>query len=381
MSSPSPKARPTITQSLSRRLLSRESSNSTSLLGELLRSSAPPWVETLVDLQLPRSQAAKMLEAASECGLCGSSVVNRGPLEPGIKKLCTCCGLVTCRLCMTSVHMIGHLRRRYVCFQCVGTAAQLLKRPKAGSPHVTFAAPVVVVVGGGEDAKPSMEEEMSGYMQKLWERGASDAQPGLNLSDYDDEDEYGDAQSSFGGDETRSRASTLGLADSQGFDGDSLKRLLDSSRKSGEHVLAVLFTRACSEIVKLLAGLGKAFEFASTDMQGKLSIMAFRIDDTARDVNASSGQVTIQQMVEREIAAGTANAGKQARGAARTVLRLLWFYDFVAVLLRKLADEPKAEVRAGDGGGRVAAPRAANPRRPAPSSGPWCRRRTKKRWP
>jgi len=243
---------------------------------------------------------------------------------------------------MTSVHLIGRLRRRYVCFQCVGNAALLIKNPSLAPIPWPVAPPNSRATTQSE---VGLEDEMSGFMQSLWERGATGAQEGdLNDSDVEDEG-FDDAVASFG--EERSRAgSILAVTDSEGFDGDALKSLLDSSHSPGSDVvMAVLFTRACSEIVKLLAGLGKAFEFASSDMQGKLTIMALRIDECARDSGTSATRVSVQSMVEKEIKLGTANAGKAARGAARTILRLLWFYDFVAVLLRKLADDPKAELR------------------------------------
>jgi len=335
--------RPRLLTTLSKRLINRGSSPSAepkhSLLGELLRSSAPPWIEVLVETKLSKAQAVKLVEGAVECPLCKASIVNRGALEPGMKKLCSCCSKVTCRFCCCSVHLVGRLRRRYVCFECVGEAAKLLKDP-ASSMSASMATRMETAAGGDD-------KEMNGFMQQLWERGTTAQRNAGDHDDSDVDDEgFEDTVASFGEDRSRTE-SIAALPDSQGFDGDALKSLLDASVGAADQAVnAVLFTRACSEVIKLLAGLGKAFEFASTDMQGKCVIMAMRIDERARELGANKSAVSIQALVEKEIAAGTATAGKSAKGAARTVLRLLWFYDFVGVLLRKLGSDAKAELKA-----------------------------------
>jgi len=307
-----------------------------------LRSSAPPWIEVLVETKLSKAQSVKLVEGAVECPLCKASIVNRGALEPGMKKLCSCCSKVTCRFCCCSVHLVGRLRRRYVCFECVGEAAKLLKDPTSVSASMATRMETAAAAAAGGDDK-----EMNGFMQQLWERGATTAHRDGNHDDSDVDDEgFEDTVASFGEDRSRTE-SIAALPDSEGFDGDALKSLLDASvGATDKSVNAVLFTRACSEVIKLLAGLGKAFEFASADMQGKCVIMAMRIDERARELGANKSAVSIQALVDKEIAAGTAAAGKSAKGAARTVLRLLWFYDFVGVLLRKLGSDAKAELKA-----------------------------------
>jgi hypothetical protein len=138
------------------------------------------------------------------------------------------------------------------------------------------------------------------------------------------------------------------LAGAEGkFDGESLKTLLELSHGVNGNptlVLSAPFTKACLEVIKLMAGLGKAFEFAGSDMNDKLGVMGKRSKETADELKIPLSEVTLQMMVEREIKAKTTHAGKKAAGATRTIVRLLWFLDFIGVLMGKLANEPKASL-------------------------------------
>lgn len=144
---------------------------------------------------------------------------------------------------------------------------------------------------------------------------------------------------------TSSPQQTTTIVVSDKFNGDHLQQLMEFAHLSTRpNVLCMPFTDACREIVKLMGGLGKAFEFAGGDMNDKLRIMDKRSQECALELGIARDQVTMQQMVEREIKAKTTHAGKKAAGATRTVVRLLWFLDFITVLLAKLGDQPTASL-------------------------------------
>jgi len=335
-----------------------------SLLGELLRGSVPPWVEQLHDAGLSLEDEKKRKLETHECALCKVSLKTARDLEPANKKVCRCCKAVTCRQCAVHVHLLGHIRRRYVCWKCVGEAATASKlvppvvvvervvevKEQVSSPRL---APQESI--SSEDAKE--ETYLSSFVSKLWdtwsgwtgkvEEPISEMEEELSAGEEAEEEATTaptlTAKTSEAS-EKMERMNELLAASEGNFDGDALKSLLELSHGvNGDKtlVLAVPFTKACLEVIKLMAGLGKAFEFAGADMNDKLSIMDRRSKETAAELKIPLSEVTLQMMVEREIKAKTTHAGKKAAGATRTIVRLLWFLDFIGVLMNKLANEPK----------------------------------------
>lgn len=358
---------PAVAKGLSARLRGKK----TSLLGELLRGSVPPWVEHLQDSGMSVDEEKKRMKEANECALCHITLKTAKDLEPANKKVCRCCKVVVCRQCAVHVHILGHIRRRYVCWKCIGEAATATKlvppivvvekvetakstEPAPSSPRLAHQESV-----SSETAETKEESSFGTFVKKLWDtwsgwNGTSD-EP---ISEMEEELSAGEEDSAR---PSASTASTPAVKEETGqekldrmnellagtagkFDGDALKSLLDLShgfKGDPKLVLSVPFTKACMEVIKLMAGLGKAFEFAGTDMNDKLSIMMKRTKEYAAESKTPESEVTLQMLVEREIKLKTTHAGKKAAGATRTVVRLLWFLDFIGVLLSKLSTEPK----------------------------------------
>lgn len=341
-----------------------------SVLGELLRGSAPPWVEHLRDIQLTLEDEKRRKAEAGECALCTTPLKSAKDLEFANKKCCRTCGAVTCRQCAAHVHVLGHLRRRYVCFRCVAQAAldtKLVVVPdKAPAARIgaVEAKPVSLSTGVVVSAKELEEEEdslMTTFVTKLWDTwsgwGRGGKEPGTDEEEEEASQEdvpltkvvnLAQKTSEYSEEEKLVKMNEL-LAGAEGnFDGDALKSLLDLShgyKGDGKLIVAVPFTKACLEVIKLLAGLGKAFEFAGSDMNDKLRTISKRTQETANECKISPNDVTLQMMVEREIKAKTTHAGKKAAGATRTIIRLLWFLDFIGVLMSKLANEPNTDLK------------------------------------
>lgn len=358
--------------SLSARLLpgstsSRGFSKGGSTIGALMRSSVPAWVEHLKDSGLSDEQERKLKESTSECQLCRCSLKGLTDLEPQNKKLCRVCNAVLCRQCAAQVHVKGHLRRRYVCFRCVGEAAvhTRLVAPQVVETVVEVVTTTVVQSQAqqtqpqpfqDEDEEDEDEGVVATFVTRLWDTWSGWTVGGAGAGKQEDLVE--DAAFSpmlqpstdsptavthleLSGEEQMANVTSM-LASSDKFNGDMLRELMELSYLSTKpRVLVVPFTNGCKEIVKLMAGLGKAFEFAGGDMNDKLRIMDRRALETAGESKLPLEQVTLQHMVEREIANKTTHAGKKAAGATRTVVRLLWFLDFIAVLLAKLAASPQ----------------------------------------
>jgi hypothetical protein len=89
-----------------------------------------------------------------------------------------------------------------------------------------------------------------------------------------------------------------------------------------------------------MGGLGRTFEFASADFLKKLATADMRMKETAKEMGIPLQAVTLQQMVELDIKNGTTHAGKAKGPASRTILRLLWLFDFIGVLLQNLGKNP-----------------------------------------
>ncbi len=125
------------------------------------------------------------------------------------------------------------------------------------------------------------------------------------------------------------------------FDGDMFANAIAASldEKTGQ-VNASKFLEAANAVPLLMGGLGRTFEFASSDFLKKLSTADTRMKETAKALGVPLQSVTLQQMVELDIQNGTTHAGKAKSPASRTILRLLWLFDFIGVLLQNLGKNP-----------------------------------------
>jgi len=354
--------KPGLSKSFSSRL---RGGKKTSVLGELLRSSVPPWVQQLHDSGLSAEEEKKLKGQSSECALCHTSLKSARDMEPANKKVCHSCNAVICRQCAVHVHLLGHVRRRYVCWKCVGEAAVATKLV---APLIVVEKVEVNATAGKEPARLAPQESVSeadaaheeglltSFVSRLWDSWNGFSGKDGAISEMEEDmsiDEEASTRTITGPKEKTTqeldqekleKMNALINGVDGNFDGESLRSLLEVAhcfKGDPTLVLALPFTKACTEVIKLMAGLGKAFEFAGSDMNDKLSIMGKRCAETAADAKVPTSEVTLQMMIEREIKMKTTHNGKKAAGATRTIVRLLWFLDFIGVLLMKLANEPK----------------------------------------
>jgi hypothetical protein len=95
-----------------------------SLLGPL--KNGPEWILTLKHLKR-QQRKSKTKKEANDCSVCEVPLINR--LE---KRVCNCCGEVTCRDCTALVHLLDFRRRKFVCFRCLKDATAKIP-DRAGS--------------------------------------------------------------------------------------------------------------------------------------------------------------------------------------------------------------------------------------------------------
>jgi hypothetical protein len=130
------------------------------------------------------------------------------------------------------------------------------------------------------------------------------------------------------------------------FDGFAMAKLLEGSYGPSGEINAKLFLDACAQVVMFTAALGKTFGFASVDLNHKIDIVHRRIEEYSKAHKGVSEQdVNLQQLVNYDIDRNLTHAGKKAAPASRTILRLLWFIDFIRGMLRRLADNPSWEMK------------------------------------
>ena len=129
-----------------------------------------------------------------------------------------------------------------------------------------------------------------------------------------------------------------------------LVRAFEACAAAPSDLPSVAFVDGCREIGHIVSLLGPGFSIASADINDKCRILSARLDEAAAasppaaaaaPAAAPAGRPTLQRLVRAEVAAGTAATNSaQHASAARTVLRLLWMIDFIAVLFEGLAAAP-----------------------------------------
>lgn len=142
------------------------------------------------------------------------------------------------------------------------------------------------------------------------------------------------------------RASVKLFNGSVHFDGDLFAAILNECLDADEGTVnATKFLLACQSVPLLMGGLGRTFEFAMADLNKKMAVARTRMGETAIDMGVPEQEVTLQDMVERDIRLEVTHAGKKAAPASRTILRLMWFVEFIGVLLGTLAKNPDKELK------------------------------------
>lgn len=350
-----------------------------SLLGPL--KNGPEWVLSL-KYQKRKQGKQRVKKEANDCSICEVPLMNR--LE---KRICNCCGEVTCRDCTGLVHLLDFRRRKFVCFRC-------LKDATAKIPDLPGTAKAVSPSSSGKSSKrssksraapaPSISEDAvaAGFMDRIWGMwgGWMDQEEGDDGDHSADEDAdlapvqesstkskrvsskrsstaRGTSSKTTTADEVRNTVPSGHVrrrsqkmqeavdAEEISFDGFQMAKLLDSALSKNGDINAKLFLDACAQVVMFTAALGKTFGFASVDLNHKIDIVHRRVEEYSKAKKVSEQDVSLQQLVEYDIERKLTHAGKKAAPASRTILRLLWFIDFNRVMLRKLSENPKMELK------------------------------------
>jgi len=129
------------------------------------------------------------------------------------------------------------------------------------------------------------------------------------------------------------------------FDPEAFAKFFEDAVNDDSTVNAKLFVEGAKQVPVLMGGLGRAFEFAMADLNNKLHTAEKRIEETAKDLGKDVAEVTLQDMVERDVRKKLTHAGKKSSPASRTILRLLWFTEFVGALLREIAENPDQDLK------------------------------------
>ena len=118
------------------------------------------------------------------------------------------------------------------------------------------------------------------------------------------------------------------------------------------------FVDGCSEIRKIVLNLGSAFGLASSDISEKASILRTRLAEmsaaeastAAVDYGTSSPStpsfpLTLQGLVKWEQARKCENSNTWTYvSGSRTTLRLMWFCDFISLLITHLLEDETVEL-------------------------------------
>eukprot|EP00753_Platysulcus_tardus_P002325 PLAT11645.1.p2 GENE.PLAT11645.1~~PLAT11645.1.p2 ORF type:complete len:280 (+),score=132.54 PLAT11645.1:29-841(+) len=100
------------------------------------------------------------------------------------------------------------------------------------------------------------------------------------------------------------------------------------------------FLTACTEIAKMVRSLGTAFGFASSDIEHKIEVMKTRMTEEATARGDPEDWLDLLAAVQKNIDDGACYTCRSPENVARTLLRLLWFLDFVYLFTNKMTAEP-----------------------------------------
>ncbi|CAK4104609.1 unnamed protein product [Aphanomyces euteiches] len=134
---------------------------------------------------------------------------------------------------------------------------------------------------------------------------------------------------------------------------DRLSQILGDSAAEGMDLSIVSYLLASVETAKLLVCFGKATAFAGSTVSGYISSIETNLntngalsDDHANEWRQT--KPTLRSIVAKEVDLGLATAGgKKHPSVSRSVLRLIWFLDFVETIMRVLVESTSEELGSG----------------------------------
>ena len=123
------------------------------------------------------------------------------------------------------------------------------------------------------------------------------------------------------------------------FDPDYMSDLFKSCLQKDDTVNAYEFVLACKQVPKLMGGMGKTFKLGNSKLWEKINWMERRLGEAADDLGKDVKKVTLQDMIERDIANGWTHTGKPTNHATRNIIRMVWFVDFIQALFVAVGNE------------------------------------------
>lgn len=148
-----------------------------------------------------------------------------------------------------------------------------------------------------------------------------------------------------------------------GIDPDALVGAWATCRQSKHDIPLAAFMTGCEEVKKIIMTLGSAMSIASSDITEKVGILQKRLDDLKVLVQESGEapplaegaevadddkrvRLTLQFMVKHEMAKKVERleSGPYVSGS-RSLLRLMWFLDFISVLLTTMSSSASKELK------------------------------------
>ena len=111
------------------------------------------------------------------------------------------------------------------------------------------------------------------------------------------------------------------------------------------------FVEGCTEIKKIVKSLGSAFGIAASDITEKCKVLNLRLGEINADIAAAKTKTvdplapTLQGLVRWEQARKCENSNTWSYvSGSRTTLRLMWFCDFISLLIGGLLENDTIEL-------------------------------------
>jgi hypothetical protein len=114
---------------------------------------------------------------------------------------------------------------------------------------------------------------------------------------------------------------------------------------------ALAFTNVSVQVINFMTTLGPAMNIAKHSLHAHiLHIRKWIDDESATTATTPANSISLEQLVSTTIALKLQKVGKRGGGsAARSMLRLLWFFDFVRLFIQLLITNPTCEISVAAG--------------------------------
>lgn len=121
--------------------------------------------------------------------------------------------------------------------------------------------------------------------------------------------------------------------------------LVESWDNTSGLVNSVKFIDALKQVPKFFEAIGGALKLGNSALLDKILIVEENIELTAKELNVQVENITLQDIIQRDIKHKWTHSGKKKRHATRNIIRLVWFLDFLVAFFSKLSDETKESTK------------------------------------